>query len=182
MKNTKTKPIDKEFLKDFEYIKEKAKLFFAEEGFIEPLAHIVFKSNTENKKGIALFQITPDLMKNRQEVMFLLGKKLLQEPEVKHIDSIIFVSEAWASMGDIKKKIEPIMPPSQDPNRIEIVTIIGMSDIGEVLSENYKIKECKNKKRILMKWGSRETKSESYLLEKFWQGVGVLTPNKMPIL
>jgi hypothetical protein len=67
--------------------------------------------------------------------------------------------------------------PSQDPNRIEIVNITGMTDTRESAMLVFEIKDKDNaEKRRLVKneKASNMSTIENRLLDRFWQGMGMV--------
>lgn len=69
--------------------------------------------------------------------------------KLKKIIRYVFISEAWASTAKTKKEADEALPPSMDPNRKEIVIIVG-EDRKETLGTEIPISR-KDGKRILGK-------------------------------
>lgn len=76
-----------------------------------------------NQKPIMTqFPEMPDTHEERARMMYFLGRSLAQDGRAGRLKEVWFISEAWMSMA---KKGEGIqVPPSQDPNRIEVLSIM----------------------------------------------------------
>jgi hypothetical protein len=62
-----------------------------------------------------------DTSEERQRQMFYAGFTLAQEHVVGVPQQVFFISEGWASVGTANQP--PMTPPSQDPNRKEVLVI-----------------------------------------------------------
>src|SRR5258706_13440624 len=61
----------------------------------------------------------------RQYQMFQAGFLLSQENSIGLLQQVFFVSEGWMSAGTTEQA--PITPPSQDPNRKEILLVASLN-------------------------------------------------------
>jgi hypothetical protein len=79
------------------------------------------------------FNTMPATHKERAQMMFSLGVALAQDGRAGDLREVWFVSEGWMTKAD--KNGELLLPPSQDPNRIEILSIMATTiDEGNLLN------------------------------------------------
>jgi len=169
----------KKFKDIFAEIEEKVKLNFKQFDEVMPVA-MVF-----GKNGQVIMPLVGKAFENRRDAFKQFGQRAnKQEFEVEFI---IFVSEAWASILskeevrkiDVGEAEQPI--PSQDPNRKEMLQIIGMNSEGDTLFKTFEIVDRKEK--ILKDFESAKEVSsmDDNILQEFWIGyMGV--PIKTKIL
>ena len=126
-------------------------------------------------------------MENRREVVFSLGLRTGIEKfrgDVDSINAIMMMSEAWVSLPGNKDKY---VPPSLDPNKREAIISTGLTEDGENSFEVFELKRVLDLEsgRTKIEFGSfekfekikneeKEIESESPLLKRFWDGVGLI--------
>ncbi len=70
---------------------------------------------------IAELEDMPSTHEARAQLLYSLGFNLGQERKFGQLKQVFMTTEAWLSMGS--KDAPPVMPPSQDPNRKEVLII-----------------------------------------------------------
>lgn len=70
---------------------------------------------------ITQFNHFPETHEGRKALMFMRGLLLAQSGEVGVLQQAFFISEAW--MSKAKKDKRPFVPPSQDPQREEVLIV-----------------------------------------------------------
>ena len=77
----------------------------------------------EGEKGSAINQLLPfpQTHEGRRERLFIAGLMLAQSGRVGNLKQVFFVSDGWLSLVD--ETGPPQIPPSQDPDRIEVLQI-----------------------------------------------------------
>jgi len=70
----------------------------------------------------------PGPYEERAHRLFAAGYSLAEEGEVGNLKQVFFISEGWMSSGVAGKL--PDVPPSQDPNRKEVLVISGLQVLG----------------------------------------------------
>lgn len=129
-------------------------------------------------KGEVLLCPFPDMDKKR-EFLFFVGKTMMRDEKIKHIDGIAMVSEAWVSQIDKddprSKNLEDIIP-REDPNKKEAVIITALTDTHETLLIVYKMKdkEDKKKRKLVSMFKKKPDQLELSLLDEFWRGFGTI--------
>ena len=153
-----------------------ARNIFQKQGSLNPtlFVYYTFKNDVgKETDSIAVFPIIQ--IEHREVMIYLTGKIFLRDKRIKKVKAVVLISEGWMSVckdGKIGK-----IPPSQDPDRVEILNITGMTDTGESAMLIFKMKnrDDKNKRALeFMEELSKITRIENRLLDKFWQGLGVL--------
>ena len=66
-----------------------------------------------------------DTHEGRAQQLFLAGMVLASSGEVGVLQQVFFITEGWLSVVEGRKL--PDRPPSQDPQRIEVLTVSGVS-------------------------------------------------------
>ena len=165
-----------ELEKTLERVAGIAKNIFQKQGSLSPTLFVYYTFENDAGKetdSIAVFPIIQ--LEHREVVIYLTGKLFLRDKRIKKVKAVVLVSEGWMSVcknGKIGK-----VPPSQDPERIEILNITGMTDAAEsaMLIFEMKNRDDRNKRTLeLMEELSKIDRIENRLLDKFWQGLGVL--------
>ena len=139
--------------------------------------HILADENGNEKSSCAVCPVRD--IKQRREILFLIGRLFLKEKRFKKVNAIAFISEAWVSVyksNEEAKKNGNILP-SQDPNRREIVNIIGMTDKRDFAMTSFEIKCRGDKEKRTLKISediNKMEKIESELLDSFWRGMGMI--------
>jgi hypothetical protein len=107
----------------FQEVAEKAQESTLQHGGHVPLLMI------EGNKEVALCQITEvaDTAQGRAGQMLVIGETLANSIDFGVLQQVFFVTEGWMSMADDGKI--PDTPPSQDPQRLEVLTVSGL-DMG----------------------------------------------------
>jgi len=156
---------------------EQAEKLFKQDGSLSPILFVYYTFEKEPGKETESIGIIPIIdIGHREAIMFAMGKMFLRNNKFKRVNAIAFVSEAWMSVQDPGKGIKNV-PPSQDPDRIEIANITGMTDTRESAMLVFEIKDKDNpEKRKLVKneKASNMSTIENRLLDRFWQGMGMV--------
>ena len=79
--------------------------------------------------SIAQFESLPKAHEAKARLMFTAGMDTARSNQVGQLWQVIFISEAWLSMVENDNTIDK--PPSQDPNRKEILIITSMELVDE---------------------------------------------------
>lgn len=185
--------------KNLEYVKEQ---YEANNGnFFPTLALHVTKEN--GTPVVVMCILGSEANENRYEVLRHLGFKVgvaVKNKEIKNVDALFMLSEAWISKPEIKKDasekeieeaLKNVLPPSEDPNHSECLMSIGTSDAGDIYHNMYEIKkvwtgdkvtvELKDMNEFLETKGLKSddgpTKAESPLLDMFWNSFRVILAN-----
>jgi len=156
---------------------EQAEKLFKQDGSLSPVLFVYYTFEKEPGKEAESIGIIPIIdIGHREAIMFAMGKMFLKNNQFKKVNAIALVSEAWMSVQDSAKSPVGILP-SQDPNRIEIVNITGMTETRESAMLVFEIKDKENpeKRRILKnEKASNMSTIENRLLDRFWQGMGMV--------
>lgn len=161
-------------------LREAMKMNFKKDGYLTP-ALLVFGKGKDGKDFSRIFGI--DSLDNKQEKFFLMGKMVKEDPLIDHVDSVIFISEAWMARLNKEESAkvdrgERAMPiPSEDPNRIEVAILTHMTDTLETSIYSYKMEDKENPdKRKLVKMADEKnvTGFKNLLIDSFWKGLGTL--------
>ncbi len=142
----------------------------AKETILRDGYHIPMMLVDGSKNHVAI-QITEvgDTFEERQRQMFQAGFALAQENVIGSLEQVFFVTEAWMSAGTQDK--EPVYPPSQDPNRKEILFI---SCLNVLTRENealtFEMIRDAEGKLVELTQLQRSTEAESPLLNAFVVG------------
>jgi hypothetical protein len=157
---------------------EQAEKLFKQDGSLSPILFVYYTFEKEPGKETESIGIIPIIdIGHREAIMFAMGKMFLKNNQFKKVNAIALVSEAWMSVQDSAKNPVGSIPPSQDPNRIEIVNITGMTDTRESAMLVFEIKDKNSaEKRKLEKneKASNMSTIENRLLDRFWQGMGMV--------
>ena len=157
---------------------EQAEKLFKQDGSLSPILFVYYTFEKEPGKEAESIGIIPIIdIGHREAIMFAMGKMFLKNNQFKRVNAIALVSEAWMSVQDSAKSPVVSILPSQDPNRIEIVNITGMTDTRESAMLVFEIKDKDNaEKRRLVKneKASNMSTIENRLLDRFWQGMGMV--------
>ncbi|MEO8391726.1 MAG: hypothetical protein ABI700_01920 [Chloroflexota bacterium] len=84
------------------------------------LAPTVIAEGDHQRVMVKLEPIAPTY-EGRSHQMFFLGLMLAQSGEVGVLQQVFFISEAWMSVRELGQPLE--QPPSQDPQRQEVVIV-----------------------------------------------------------
>ena len=147
---------------------------FKKDGSVSPVLFIYH--TVENKDGgeaesCAIVPITS--MDRREAILFAMGRAFLKNASFKRVDAIALVSEAWMSVQDSKSEQAKHILPSQDPKRKEIINITGMTDSRESAMLIFDI-DKKARKMEKNEKASNMSRIENRLLDRFWQGMGMV--------
>jgi hypothetical protein len=71
----------------------------------------------------------PPTHRERSQWLFFLGFSMAQSPDFGQLEQVYFVSEAW--MNHVDKEQADFMPPSQHPDRFEVLLISSLSGDGK---------------------------------------------------
>jgi len=82
-----------------------------------------------NGSRIAQFESLPKAHEAKARLMFTAGIDTARSNQVGQLWQVIFISEAWLSIVENDKTIDK--PPSQDPNRKEILIITSMELVDD---------------------------------------------------
>ena len=115
----------------------------------------------------------PDTHEGRAQQMFAAGFLLAQSGQMEQLQQVFFISEGWMSMA--KEGKLPERPPSQDPNRKEILFIsrlkIKSQETQLVVFEMLRDEEGRlTELEELQSAANEETQVESPLLVAFVAG------------
>lgn len=80
--------------------------------------------------GVMQLEHLPDTHEERVRQMFNVGASVAHGGQVGNLERITFISEGWMSIVSEDGTIE--VPPSQDPDRIEILSIMRIELSGEI--------------------------------------------------
>jgi hypothetical protein len=107
----------------FEEISEKAQKMTLEQGSHVPMLMV------EGDKEVAVCQIAEvaDTAEGRAGQMLMIGEMLAGSIDFGVLQQVLFVTEGWMSVVDNGQI--PDIPPSQDPERLEVLTVSGL-DMG----------------------------------------------------
>jgi len=123
---------------------EQAEKLFKQDGSLSPVLFVYYTFEKEPGKEVESIGIIPIIdIGHREAIMFAMGKMFLKNNKFKRVNAIAFVSEAWMSVQNSGQEAKNVLP-SQDPNRIEIASITGMTDIRESALLVFEIKEKDN--------------------------------------
>jgi hypothetical protein len=101
-------------------IVQMAKDSILEHGEHRPELHIEYK---DEERAIAIFADFPyKTAFERKQALFVTGRKIGLESKDKEIAQVVFIIEAWVSTQK-RGEPRPSMPPSEDPNRKEVLLI-----------------------------------------------------------
>ena len=73
------------------------------------------------------FETVPDSHEERAQMMYSVGIALAQSDRAGEIEEIWFISEGWMSKARQGSEIK--LPPSQDPKRVEVLSIVRAKTI-----------------------------------------------------
>ena len=157
-------------------VAETTERLFKEEGSINPVLFVYYTFEKEGRETdtCAIFPILD--IQHREAILFMIGKTFLKSNKFKRVNAIVFASEGWMSVQDAKTPVGNILP-SQDPNRIEILNITGMTETRDAVMLVFEIKnkdDLKNRKLKKNEKASNMSKIENRLLDKFWLGMGMV--------
>jgi hypothetical protein len=137
-------------------------------------------------KGNVVSELTemPDTHETRAQMLFDLGFNLAQENPLGIPVQLFFISEAWYSQNSMVDG-ELKMMPSQDPNRLEVLIIVGLQLIHAMHStvilemvrdETEQLLELREHRRYM-----EQGQVESPLLQAFLLGyqAGLKTNNHL---
>ena len=126
-----------------------------------------------NKGGSAI-QIMGDVetFRERAAMMQHIGAELAAEKKLGELRRVLLVSEGWASVPEDGKI--PKIPPSEDPNRKEVL-LIAMMDLEKVETQISMFEMLRDEKGQLTDLASVEqemkgSETRAYLLEEFVSG------------
>ena len=155
--------------------------------FFETMFIIDTTKDKKNRGMVAMVGGNDVAMENRREVVFSLGLRTGIEKfrgDVDSINAIMMMSEAWVSLPGNKDKY---VRPSLDPNKKEAIVSTGLTEDGENSFEVFELKRVLDLEsgRTKIEFGSlekfekikneeKEIESESPLLKRFWDGVGLI--------
>jgi hypothetical protein len=77
---------------------------------------------------MAPFLEMPDTHEARWQLMFWSGFALASSKQLGILKKVFFISEAWMSSGTEQQK--PVLPPTEDPDRREVLIIAGIEMEG----------------------------------------------------
>jgi hypothetical protein len=104
----------------FEHVVSRAKAFALREG-----GHIPMLIAQGNEGNVVLgMEISPEFREERFDMMFAAGMEVAKRDMVGLLEEIFFVNEGWMSVAEEENR--PVVPPSQDPERIEVLQITGI--------------------------------------------------------
>ena len=142
----------------------------AKENLLRDGYHVPMVLVDGSKIDVAV-QITEfgDTFEERRRQMFHAGFALAQENVVGVLQQIFFVSEGWMSVGTAEK--QPFYPPSQDPNRKEVLLIANLNVLTNQ-NEAMKMETVRDAegKIIALTEPQKGTAAESSLLNTFVVG------------
>jgi hypothetical protein len=107
----------------FQEIAEKAQQMTLEQGSHVPMLMV------EGDKEVAVCHVAEiaDTAEGRAGQMLMIGEMLAGSIDFGVLQQVLFVTEGWMSVVDDGKI--PDTPPSQDPQRLEVLTVSGL-DMG----------------------------------------------------
>jgi len=143
---------------------------FEKDGFLQP---ILFVFHSEGSKKEVTYMPVLD-MEKKYETFESLGNDFKNRFPTKKVDGIVFLSEAWVSKYKELPKGE-IRSPSQDPHRIEMAVMGGMTDKYETYAIIFEMKNKSDpQKRKLTNREEIDQPIQSDLLNAFWKGFGTI--------
>ncbi len=151
-----------------ETISETAKALLLRDGYHAPTL-FVFGS-----KGGSVIQIIGDVgtIRERAATMQHIAAELAAEKKLGELQQVLLVSEGWASVPDDGKI--PEIPPSEDPQRMEIL-LIAMMDLEKGETQILLFEMLRDEKGKLTNLPSvaqemKGTETRAYLLEEVVSG------------
>jgi hypothetical protein len=155
---------------------------YKNDGGLSPVL-FVYHTNQKGENCVNLYPIIEEMMPKRRELMFVIGKIFLKDQTVRKVDALGFVSECCVSVMNEKdgKEAErtgnyPI--PHEDPKKIEMAIVIGMTAEREGIINGYDMenKEDKQKRKLVKnkKFCSNSKDFKNELFEEFWRGNGAI--------
>lgn len=69
----------------------------------------------------------PDTAEGRIYTLYSLGRQVKRERPIGSLKQVFLITEAWISIGADQSRL--VVPPSQDPNRLEVL-LIGRTDVA----------------------------------------------------
>ncbi|MGD8457004.1 MAG: hypothetical protein PVF83_11505 [Anaerolineales bacterium] len=103
----------------FERVVSKAREFTLKEGGHIPV--LIAQGSAGNV--VMGMEIPPEFRGERFDLMFAAGMEVAIGNRVGQLEEVFFVSEGWMSVAEEKP---PMVPPSRDPKRIEVLQITGI--------------------------------------------------------
>jgi hypothetical protein len=156
---------------------EQAENLFKQNGSLSPVLFVYYTSEKEPGKEVESIGIIPIIdIGHREAIMFAMRKMFLKNNKFKRVNAIAFVSEAWMSVQCPGKGTRNVLP-SQDPDRIEIASITGMTDTRESALLVFEIKDKDNQEKrkfVKNEKASNMSTIENRLLDRFWEGMGMV--------
>lgn len=156
---------------DFEFIAEIASENILAHGFHPPTI-IVHGSRGST---VAQFESLSDTHQERLRTMFFVGKDLARRVEIGALEQVYLISEAWMSKPKEDGTVD--LPPSEDPNRLEVLIISGVDLLAGmkqrmalfelIRDENEKLSDTR---RVEIPVSVQPEKIESPLLNAFVNG------------
>ena len=97
----------------------------AQEAALEHGSHVATViTQGDGKAIVAQFPDLPETHEERRELMSAAGATLAQTGGIGTLGQVFFIGEGWMSTAQEDTPI--VSPPSQDPNRVEILFIYGL--------------------------------------------------------
>jgi len=153
---------------------------FKKDGSVSPVLFIYHAlENKEGKEAESCAVVSITSMEHREAILFAMGRAFLKNASFKRVEAIALVSEAWMSVQDSKLGPAKHLLPSQDPKRKEIINITGMTDTRESAMLIFDINK-KTREMIKNESASNMSRIENRLLDKFWQGMGMIVVSSIP--
>ncbi len=151
-----------------ESISETAQEVLLRDGYHAPTLFVF------GNKGSGVVQIMGDVetIRERAAMMQHIGAELGAKKKLGELQQVLLVSEGWASVPEDGKI--PEIPPSKDPNRMEIL-LIALMDLEKVETQILMFEMLRDEKGQLTDLASVEqemkgTETRAYLLEEFVSG------------
>lgn len=123
----------------------------------------------------APFETLPETQEERSHMMFAAGVAIGQSGQIGKLERLYFISEGWMSV--VEKENPTILPPSQDPNRIETLIIMVANTSLVTRNELIIFEMVRDKEENLIDlrpfdspMEEKERNAESPLLSAFTEG------------
>ena|SRR3990167_8787381 len=143
---------------------------FKKQGQYYPMLHVF----GTKKEGLVLMADFPAEHEDKLKAMLMAGYKVGHEGKLGDLESFYFISEAWSEkVTEAQKESGNYTRPSLDPNRQEILFIIGKDLVAKkTQSKIFEIVRHNKKADLKVKKSTRPDSIESPLLDAFEYGYG----------
>ncbi len=166
-----------------------------------PIPMMAYAVITQNDGKNMISPIEIENSEERFEILSYLGGNFARKKnlgEISSVEAVCFMAEAWMSKIDTSKMSKKekedvqrkslsgeIKRPSEDPNRVECLTVVAKSRDGQKFSHMYEIFKSWDGEKIKVELKDMAAeltdkegiKIESPLLDSFWRGYAIINDN-----